>query len=59
MQESIDGLDDGANIGFRASSPDAHPAGLLGQLFGEVNGDHQDRNLGKKLGDLPGYIKAI
>ncbi len=59
MQERIDGLDDGTNIGLGASSPDANPAGFLGELFGEVNGDHEDWDFRKKLGNLPGYVKSI
>lgn len=59
MQERIDCLDDGSNIGFRTGSPDAHPAGLLGQLSGQVYGDHEDWDFRKELSDLPGYIKSI
>ena len=59
VQERVDGLDDGADIGLRAGSADAHPAGLLGQLFGQMNGDHQDGNFRKKLGNLPGNVKSI
>jgi hypothetical protein len=59
MQKRIDCLDDRAHIGFRAGSPDARSAGLLGQLFGQVNGDHEDRDFGKKLCNLPSYVKSI
>jgi len=59
VQESIDGLDDGANIGFGAGSPDTDPAGLLGQLLGQMDGNHQDGDFGEKLGNLPGYIESI
>lgn len=59
MQESVDCLDDRAHIGFRTGSADAHSAGLFGQLFGQVNSDHQDRNLWEKTRYLPGSVEPI
>ncbi len=59
MQQGVDCLDDGTHIGFRASSADPRLAGLLGQLFGQMNGNHQNRNLRKKSGDLPGDVESV
>jgi len=59
VQEGIDGLDDGTDVGFCASSPNADFAGLLGQLPGEMDGDHEDWDFREKLGNLPGYVKSV
>jgi hypothetical protein len=59
MQQGVDRLDNGAYIRFRASAPDAHPAGLLGQLLGQMERHHQDGNLRKELSDSPGDIEPI
>ena len=54
MQQRVHCLDNGANVRFRASSTNPDPAGLLGQLFRQVNGDHQDGNFRKTFRDAPG-----
>jgi hypothetical protein len=59
MQQRVHCLDNGANVRFRASSTNPDPAGLLGQLFRQVNGDHKDGNFRKTFRDAPGYIKPV
>lgn len=59
VKERVYGLDNGADVGFRADPTDAHLSGLLGQLVGEMNCDHQDRNFRKELRDLPGNVNPV
>ena len=59
VKDRIHGLDNGANVGFQADAADADFSSLLGQLFGEMNCDHQDRDFRKELGDLPGNVNPI
>ena len=59
MQQRIHGFDDGADVRFRACTSDPSPASFLRQLFGEMNGDQQDRYLGKKPRDLPGNVEPV
>ena len=58
-KDRIHGLNNGADVRFQADAADAHFSGLLGQLFREMNCDHQDRNFRKELRDLPGNVNPI
>ena len=49
VKERVHGLDNGADVGFRADATDPHFSGLLGQLVGEMNCDQQDGNLREEL----------
>ena len=59
MQQGIHCLNDGPDIRFGTSAAYARPARFLGQLFRQMNRDHEDRNLGKKFRDLTGHVKAV
>jgi hypothetical protein len=59
VKDGIHSLDNGADVRFQADSADAYFFGLLGQLFGEMNCDHQDRNFRKELRDLPGNVNPV
>jgi len=59
LKERVHGLDDGANVRLRADATDAHLSGLLGQLVGEMNCDHQDGNVRKQVRDLPGNVNPV
>jgi len=59
LKDRVHGLDDGANVRLRADATDAHLSGLLGQLVGEMNCDHQDRNVRKQVRDLPGNVNPV
>jgi hypothetical protein len=59
VKEGVYSLDNGANVGFRADPADPHLSGLLGQLFREMNRDHEDGNLREELRDLPGNVNPV
>jgi hypothetical protein len=59
VQQRVDGLDNGANVGLGAGSPNSDPPRFFGQLPGEMNRDHQDGNLGKKPINLPRDVETI
>jgi hypothetical protein len=59
LKERVHGLDDGANVRFRADATDAHLSSLLGQLVGEMDCDHQDGNVRKQVRDLPGNVNPV
>lgn len=59
VKHCVHGLNNGTDVRFQADAADAHFSGLLGQLFREMNCDHQDRNFRKELRDLPGNVNPI
>ena len=59
MQQCVHCLDYGTNIRFRAGSANPHPAGCLRQLFGQMDGDHQDGDFREKSRDLPGNLESV
>ena len=59
IQERIHRLDDGTNVPFRTQPADAGLSGFIRQLSGDMNGDHEDGNLGEKLRDPAGNFNAV
>ena len=59
VKESVHGLDNGADVGFRADPTDPHLSGLLGQLVGEMDCDHEDGNFREEVRDLPGNVNPV
>ena len=59
VKEGVHGLDNGADVGFRADPTDPHLSGLLSQLLREMNRDHKDGNLREELRHLPGNVNPV
>jgi len=64
VKKRVYGLNNGADVGFRANPTDPYLSGLLGQLVGEMNCDHQDGNFREEVRDLsrnvnPVYIRHL
>lgn len=59
VKQRVHGLDNGADVGFRADPTDPHLSSLLGQLVGEMNCDHQDGNFREEVRDLPGNVNPV
>ena len=59
VKDRVHCLDNGANVGFRADPTDPHLSGLLSQLVGEMNCDHQNGNFGKEVRNLPGHVNPV
>ncbi len=59
MKQSIHGLNQRTDIGFRTRPANSNRSRLRCQLTGQVHRNHQDRNLGMLATDLAGYIEAV
>jgi hypothetical protein len=59
VQERIDSLNYRTNVPFRAHPANPGLSGFLGQLFGEMNGDHEDGNFRKQLRYLTGNLNPV
>jgi hypothetical protein len=59
VQERVHGINNGTNIPLRAQTANTILSGLIGELTGEMNGDHQDGNFRMKLRDLPGHFNPV
>ena len=59
VKDRVHGLDNGPDVGFRAYTPDSDLSGLLSQLVGEMNCDHQNGNFGKEVRNLPGHVNPV
>jgi len=59
MEKRIYCFDDRTDVCFGTCPADSGPPGLIGQLLGKMNGNHQDGNFRKQRGNLPGDVKAV
>jgi hypothetical protein len=59
VKERVYGLDNRADVGFRADATDPDLSGFLSQLVGEMNCDHEDGNFRKELRNLPGNVNPV
>ena len=59
VKKRVYGLNNGADVRFRADATDTHLSGLLRQLVGEMNCDHQDGNFREEVRDLPGNVNPV
>jgi len=59
VKKRVHSLDNGADVGFRADPADSHLSGLLSQLVGEMNCDHENGNFGKEVRNLPGHVNPV
>lgn len=59
MQQCVHCFDDRADIRFGAGSANPHSPGLFGELFGKMNGNHQDGNSRTESRNLPRNVKPV
>src|ERR1700735_3387207 len=59
VQNSLNGFNNRTHVGFQAYPTNAYFASFVGELFRQMNGNHEDRNIGKEPGDLTCNINAI
>ena len=59
MQQGFHSVHNRTDLRLRASSANPHASGGRGELFGEMNRDHQNRNPRKQLQDLFGCLKSV